>query len=37
MTEQYVSQSAEVAILSDTPLPADGPVVNYNTDLKART
>jgi hypothetical protein len=33
--EQFVSQSAEVAILSDTALPQDGPVVSYNTDLKA--
>ena len=37
MTEQFVSQSAEVAILSDMPLPQDGPVVSYNTDLKVRT
>lgn len=36
MTEQWVSQSAEVAILSDTPLPQDGPLVSYNTNLKAR-
>lgn len=37
MGELLVSQSAEIAILGDAPLPQDGPDVRYNIDLKVRT